>query len=448
MSFADEAVSTYEGLARENKKAEGLILKALNGEAVYNLDNLAMAEEAASLEAYKADLASEIETVERDLTRGQINLGGKVAEILLGDFADFSTAEHEFIHYIDNIIKRTAAKGNKAAQELWAKREEIVNKHWDEFKIDTDMSEAQISAEIIAEAYEKWLFMGQNAADAQTQKLFTMIRDFFRDIYRSIKAIGGVEVTEEVDAFFREISGLNNDMDGGVLTQRGIKSGPAIVDLSAEFADVAQLPAEERGKAVEKALKEIIGRTMDTATPPLQIQVTAENKAHVKRSNVKLKDGKLKRHQASIIALEKIINTAKRTPRTGMVDLNHNTRPSTIAHKQNVEEYVYFETIVQIGQEEYLIELAAERVKGQDKNLLDLYNVHVKRNPATAHLSTYGQGFSKDSITDKKGKIKALYGIYTYWTFEQIAPKPLRYNLLGSSIWILKFLLHFYYTIV
>lgn len=91
------------------------------------------------------------------------------------------------------------------------------------------------------------------------------------------------------------------------------------------------------------------------------------------------------------------------------MDLSHNTSQRTIAHKQNVEEYVYFETIVQIGQEEYLIELAAERVKGQDKNLLDLYNVHVKRNPATAHLSTYGQGFSKDSITDKKGKIKAYF---------------------------------------
>lgn len=121
-----------------------------------------------------------------------------------------------------------AAKGNKAAQELWAKREEIVNKHWDEFKSDADMSEAQISAEIIAEAYEKWLYSGQKAEDAATQKLFTAIRDFFRDIYRSIKAIGGVEVTEEVDAFFREISGLNNDMDGGVLTQRGIRKGVSI----------------------------------------------------------------------------------------------------------------------------------------------------------------------------------------------------------------------------
>ena len=91
------------------------------------------------------------------------------------------------------------------------------------------------------------------------------------------------------------------------------------------------------------------------------------------------------------------------------MDLSHNTSQRTIAHKQNVEEYVYFETIVQIGQEEYLIELAAERVKGQDKNLLDLYNVHVKRNPAGMHLSTFPQGFSKNSITDKNGKIKAYF---------------------------------------
>lgn len=91
------------------------------------------------------------------------------------------------------------------------------------------------------------------------------------------------------------------------------------------------------------------------------------------------------------------------------MDLSHNTSQRTIAHKQNVEEYVYFETIVQIGQEEYLIELAAERVKGQDKNLLDLYNVHVKRNPATTHLSALPQGFSKNSITDKNGKIKAYF---------------------------------------
>lgn len=302
-----------------------------------------------------------------------------------------------------------AAKGNKAAQELWAKREEIVNKHWDEFKSDADMSEAQISAEIIAEAYEKWLYSGQKAEDAATQKLFTAIRDFFRDIYRSIKAIGGVEVTEEVDAFFREISGLNNDIDGGVLTQRGIRRGPAIVDLSAEFAEVAQLPAEERGKAVEKALKEIIGRAMDTATPPLQIQVTAGNKAHVVSSNIKLKKGQLKRHQGALLTLEKIVNTAKRSPKKGEVDLSHNTSQRTIAHKQNVEEYVYFETIVQIGQEEYLIELATEQVKGQDKNLLDLYNVHIKRNPATTHLSALPQGFSKNSITDKNGKIKAYF---------------------------------------
>ena len=41
---------------------------------------------------------------------------------------------------------------------------------------------------------------------------------------------------------------------------------------------------------------------------------------------------------------------------------------------------------------------------GIDKKLLELYNVRVKRNPATAHLSTYGQG-SINRITDNDGKI-------------------------------------------
>lgn len=42
-----------------------------------------------------------------------------------------------------------------------------------------------------------------------------MIRDFFRDVYNSLKAIGGVNITPEVDAFFREISGLNAEQRGG-----------------------------------------------------------------------------------------------------------------------------------------------------------------------------------------------------------------------------------------
>lgn len=179
------------------------------------------------------------------------------------------------------------------------------------------------------------------------------------------------------------------------------------VDLTAPFADIAKLPADQRAQQVESSLNALIGQAMDTATPPLQIQITADNKVHIKNSNVKLKNGKLKRHQAALTTLEKIVNVAQKTDRKGEVDASHNTSKKTLAHKANVEEYVYFQAPVKIGEDTFLVELATERVKGQDKNLLDLYNVHVKRNPATAHLSTYGQGSSTDRITNNEEFVKA-----------------------------------------
>lgn len=179
------------------------------------------------------------------------------------------------------------------------------------------------------------------------------------------------------------------------------------VDLTAPFADIAKLPADQRAQQAESSLNALIGQAMDTATPPLQIQITADNKVHIKNSNVKLKNGKLKRHQTALTTLEKIVNVAQKTDRKGAVDASHNTSKKTLAHKANVEEYVYFQAPVKIGEDTFLVELATERVKGQDKNLLDLYNVHVKRNPATAHLSTYGQGSSTDRITNNEEFVKA-----------------------------------------
>lgn len=179
------------------------------------------------------------------------------------------------------------------------------------------------------------------------------------------------------------------------------------VDLTAPFADIAKLPADQRAQQVEYSLNALIGQAMDTATPPLQIQITADNKVHIKNSNVKLKNGKLKRHQTALTTLEKIVNVAQKTDRKGTVDASHNTSKKTLAHKANVEEYVYFQAPVKIGEDTFLVELATERVKGQDKNLLDLYNIHVKRNPATAHLSTYGQGSSTDRITNNEEFVKA-----------------------------------------
>lgn len=179
------------------------------------------------------------------------------------------------------------------------------------------------------------------------------------------------------------------------------------VDLTAPFADIAKLPADQRAQQVESSLNALIGQAMDTATPPLQIQVTADNKVHIKNSNVKLKKGQLKRHQTALTTLEKIVNVAQKTDRKGEVDASHNTSKKTLAHKANVEEYVYFQAPVKIGEDTFLVELATERVKGQDKNLLDLYNVRVKRNPTAAHLSTLPQGSSTDRITNNEEFVKA-----------------------------------------
>lgn len=179
------------------------------------------------------------------------------------------------------------------------------------------------------------------------------------------------------------------------------------VDLTDPFADIAKLPADQRAEKVEFALNALIGQAMDTATPPLQIQITADNKVHIKNSNVKLKKGQLKRHQTALTTLEKIVNVAQKTDRKGEVDAAHNTSKKTLAHKANVEEYVYFQALVKIGEDTFLVELATERVKGQDKNLLDLYNVRVKRNPTAAHLSTLPQGSSTNRITNKEDVVKA-----------------------------------------
>lgn len=179
------------------------------------------------------------------------------------------------------------------------------------------------------------------------------------------------------------------------------------VDLTDPFADIAKLPADQRAQQVESSLNALIGQAMDTATPPLQIQITEDNKVHIKNSNVKLKKGQLKRHQTALTTLEKIVNVAQKTDRKGAVDASHNTSKKTLAHKANVEEYVYFQAPVKIGEDTFWVELATERVKGQDKNLLDLYNVHVKRNPTAAHLSTLPQGSSTDRITNNEEFVKA-----------------------------------------
>lgn len=217
--------------------------------------------------------------------------------------------------------------------------------------------------------------------------------------------IGGGTIS--IADIMREIKGNKSGTFDSANPNIYLQEDITAVDLTAPFAAIAKLPADQRAQQVESSLNALIGQAMDTATPPLQIQITADNKVHIKNSNVKLKKGQLKRHQTALTTLEKIVNVAQKTDRKGEVDASHNTSKKTLAHKANVEEYVYFQAPVKIGEDTFLVELATERVKGQDKNLLDLYNVRVKRNPTAAHLSTLPQGSSTDRITNNEEFVKA-----------------------------------------
>ena len=67
-------------------------------------------------------------------------------------------------------------------------------------------------------------------------------------------------------------------------------------------------------------------------------------------------------------------------------------------HKENIEKYIYFNGIVRVGKNYYTVRFATEQVKGQSPDLLDLYNVHIKRgvlhnstdHPSTVNISQSG----------------------------------------------------------
>ncbi len=143
---------------------------------------------------------------------------------------------------------------------------------------------------------------------------------------------------------------------------------------------------------------------MNTATEPLKIQVTEDNKAHVISSNRPLHGTGRQRHRAALSLLENIINSSYKTGERE-VDLYHNTNIKTIEHKKGVDKYVYFKSLVKIGDRFFDVELSAEQPKGQTTELLDLYNVRVKR--SSLHYSTVGAP-SVSNITPISKDVKSF----------------------------------------
>lgn len=204
MSFDDP--QTYEDKSRLEDEAADLIDRALSGEKIYSIENQALADEVAMAEESREQAEQELRNINIDLTRGQISFLGKVAKIALGETFDFTTLEHEFFHFIDRVVLDAAKEGNVEAQKLVKKRDEIIKKAKAELK-KRGIKDMPIDEEILASAYEKWLWQGGKSEDAYEQRLFNAIREFFREVYDTVKGLMGIRITPEADAYFRAMTG-------------------------------------------------------------------------------------------------------------------------------------------------------------------------------------------------------------------------------------------------
>ncbi len=155
------------------------------------------------------------------------------------------------------------------------------------------------------------------------------------------------------------------------------------IDLTEAFALVSS--GEITSKDVENYILGLLNRCFDTFSKPFRIKITEGTSPHVIHSNIKLKGSQKTKHFSALFEIESIIGNSRKISRDGTVETSHNTGKKTLKHKTTVKEFIYFETPVRININHFLVELAAERVFGQDEFILDLYHVRVKKNPAAAN---------------------------------------------------------------
>lgn len=169
-----------------------------------------------------------------------------------------------------------------------------------------------------------------------------------------------------------------------------LKQEVVAIDLTKDFNDFSK----DSKKTAKEYIDNLIGQVIGTSTEPLKIQITKENRGHIVKPK-KMGKTTTKRHTAALQNLESIISGAVKTGESE-VDLSHNTAKKTLAHKRKVEKYVYFTTPIKINNDIYYVSLSAEQVKGQDSNVLDLYDVNVKKEPDTNYK--LGSSGSYDTI--------------------------------------------------
>lgn len=188
--------------------------------------------------------------------------------------------------------------------------------------------------------------------------------------------------------------------DSNILNQFDLDSIP---DITSDFEAFSK---ETKG-SVKDYIKSLIGEVLNTSSAPLQIQITSENKLHIIKPK-KMGKTTTKRHFAALNNIENIISGAVKTGESD-VDSTHNTNKKTLKHKQKVIKYIYFNTPVIIKGEIYNVRLSTEQVKNQDPNVLDLYDVNVKKEPDTNIVSKSGpSGSYAVNITPDLTKVNQL----------------------------------------
>lgn len=188
-------------------------------------------------------------------TRGQITLGKTIAKIALNENADPTTVEHEFFHYIDSVVKDSAKEGNKEAQKLLKKRDDIIKKAKAELK-KSGVTKFPSDEEIIASAYEKWLWNGAKSEDATEQKLFESIRDFFRDVYQSITGLLGVRISPEADAYFKAMTSVPSGLQTETVQQVSEETKNAeqeMTDVKEKAEQVKEMKPAEKADTLYQA---------------------------------------------------------------------------------------------------------------------------------------------------------------------------------------------------
>lgn len=169
----------------------------------------------------------------------------------------------------------------------------------------------------------------------------------------------------------------NNQQLGEIVNQTDTTN---VVDLTKSLQNVQDDADIET--TVKNYIESLFNKVMKTKTEPLKITIKGKTK-HIIKSNINLKGQAKQQHNAALMELERLINNSIKTGQ-GPVDLGHNTNRRTVAFKKNANRFVYFSVPVKIGNNNFVVEFATAEMKGQDPEILSLYNVAVKKQATTS----------------------------------------------------------------